>query len=172
MSAYSGPGCCPSPIRCPESCIQLFPKAQFPYQRNPMTMFATAAMMMASQFTSSSNARLLPWRDRLPERHEHSHGFRILVVGRPELVAEEPLFGTRSEDEGRIRHEGRARDEHEVAGREAGPEEVQREPGIHRVPDHRERPIAHELVPGVDLEQEVVVAPERNDGPEGEEKKE
>src|SRR4051812_16295783 len=168
MSAYSGPGCCPSPIRCPESCIQLFPKAQFPYQRNPMTMFASAAMMMASQFTSSSNARLPPWRDRLPERHEHSHSLRILVVGRPELVAEKPFLRTRAQDEGRIRHEERASQKHQVARREAGPEEVKREARVDRVPDQREWTAADELVPRVDLEEEVVVTPERDDGPERE----
>jgi hypothetical protein len=39
---------------CPESFIQLLPKAQFPYQSVPMTMFAMTAMTMASQFTFPS----------------------------------------------------------------------------------------------------------------------
>ena len=41
-------------MTCPESFIQLLPNAQVPYQRNPMTMFAMTAMMMASQFTFPS----------------------------------------------------------------------------------------------------------------------
>src|SRR5213593_4079493 len=133
-----------------------------------MTMVAMAAMMMASQFTFSSNARLLPCGGTLEERHEHSYPFRVGLVLGAETLAEQALFDTRPHHEGRDRAEQGPGDEEQVAGREARPEEVDDEARIDGMPRPSERPVAHELVIGVDLEDEVVVAAERGDGPEGE----
>ncbi len=56
VSAYSGPGDSPVPMPRPVSAIQVLPKTG-PYQRNPMTIAATVAMMIAIQFMCpSSNA--------------------------------------------------------------------------------------------------------------------
>src|SRR5712691_13283346 len=55
VSAYSGPGCWPSPIPRPASAIQLLPNAQVPYQRKPMTSAAIVATMIATQSTYPSS---------------------------------------------------------------------------------------------------------------------
>src|SRR2546421_9777152 len=58
VSAYSGPGDrLPAPMPPPVIAIHVLPKTG-PYHRNPMTIAATVAMMIATQFMfPSSNAR-------------------------------------------------------------------------------------------------------------------
>src|SRR3954466_4059225 len=99
----------------PVSCIQLLPKAQVPYQRKPMTMFATAAMMMASQFTFPSNAKPLPWGRTLAQWDQHSHLFCVSVVLHAELLPQERLFCASAQPEGREREEERSGDEQHAA---------------------------------------------------------
>src|SRR5712691_9868316 len=84
VSAYSGPGCWPSPIPRPASAIQLLPNAQVPYQRKPMTIAAIVATMIATQSTYPSSGgglrppdprvdRGVPPRSRKRLRQGHKH---------------------------------------------------------------------------------------------------
>src|SRR5947208_8287158 len=56
VSAYSGPADAPVPIPRPVRAIQVLPKTG-PYQRNPMTIAATVATMIATQFIFPSSTR-------------------------------------------------------------------------------------------------------------------
>src|SRR6267143_1079586 len=81
VSAYSGPAELPSPMPRPDNAIHDLPKTG-PYQRNPMTIAATVATMIAIQFMCpSSNARVAA---RLKQGHKHPDLAGVLVVRRTE----------------------------------------------------------------------------------------
>src|SRR5439155_17858764 len=94
VSAYSGPADWPVPMPRPVRAIHVLPKTG-PYQRNPMTIAAAVATMIAIQFICpSSNA---PVGARLRQGHKHPDLAGVLVVRRTEAFAEEPLLGLRPE---------------------------------------------------------------------------
>src|SRR5689334_25085756 len=99
-------------------------------------------------------------------RHKHWDLPRVTVVFVAEALAQELLFGARTDPEGREGHEERAREQQQVAGRDTRADEVDRESGVDGVAHERERTIPHDLMSGVDLEHQVVVTTERRDGPQ------
>src|SRR5919204_3460793 len=119
VSAYIGPGCVPSPMPRPASAIQLLPNAHVPYQRKPMTIAATVATTIATQFIVPLLRReLLRAAHRLRQGHKHSDASGVLVVCGAEALPQQTLLDPRPVHECRIGHEQRARDQREISGGE------------------------------------------------------
>src|SRR2546430_6448886 len=164
VSAYSGPGDrLPAPMPPPVMAIQVLPKTG-PYHRNPMTIAATVAMMIATQFMFPPPTRVVA--HRLEQGHKHSDLARVRLKGRAETLTKQTLFGLRPKIERRKGHQESSGDKHEVPRREAGTREMQTESRIDGVAHETVRPVAHELVVAVDLELDVIVPSERRDRPD------
>src|SRR5438445_6991591 len=166
----------------PTRAIQLLPNPHWPYQRNPMTIAATVARMIAIQFIFPSSARAAPghktWTliagpcdptrsgKRLKQGYKHSHLARVRLICRAEARAKHALLGRGAYVQRRVGHQHCARDENEVPGREARAGEVQRQARVDGMTDEPVGPVAHQLVVAVELELEVVVPSEREDRPD------
>src|SRR6266849_5122730 len=165
VSAYSGPADWPVPMPRPVSAVHVLPKTG-PYQRNPITMAATVATMIAIQFTCPSFNAPTRAGHRLEQGHKHPDPARVVVVRRAEASAQETLLGLRAQVQRGVGHEERSRDQEEVPGRKARAGEVQTETGVDGVTHEAIGAGADKLVIAVDLELEVVVTSERRDGPD------
>src|SRR2546422_10313237 len=168
----------------PTRAIQLLPNPHWPYQRNPMTIAATVARMIAIQFIYPPPHELRQGttpgpliagpcdptrsRTRLKQGHEHPHLARVRLIRRAEARAKQALLGRGAYVQRRVGHQHRARDENEVPGREARAREVQRQARVDGMTDEPVGTGADELVVAVELELEVVVPAQGEDRPERE----
>lgn len=105
---------------------------------------------------------------RLEQGHKHPDPAGVVVVGRAEPIAEEPLLGASPEVERGKGHKERSGDQQKVPRRQARAGEVDREARVDGMANEPEGTAANELVVLMHLGDEVVVTAERRDRPQRE----